>query len=70
VLTSAGGSYAVCHDGTFYYLFDSHGGMPPNEDVATFRRTADRNLFRQYIVTDVVGNSAAEFSCVLFEKKR
>lgn len=68
VLTSDGGSYALCYNAPFYYIFNSHGGNPPNDDVAIFRRTRDRTLFRDYVVSDAVGNGTAQFSVVLFDR--
>ena len=68
VLTSDGSSYALCYDGDFYYIFNSHGGEPPHEDEAVFRRTRDRNVFQAYVANEVVANSSAQFSCVLFDQ--
>jgi hypothetical protein len=49
VLTSGGGSYGLAHDGSYWYLFDSHthGG-------AVMRRTFGRVALARYIVMELL----------------
>ena len=64
VLTSVQSTYAIAWDGTYYYLFDSHGNGAGGG--AYMRRVADRETMMSFIKNELVGGRQVEFSVALF----